>query len=225
MMKPIWALCTVMLATAPAVAATPRDILTNAAFSARDKAGALAQIAQAEAGANAVLARTPGDREAQLTKAMAIGYRAKLNRSRADAIDARDRFDALAAAAPRDPEAQAIVAGWHIDAVSQLGGFVAGAALGAKKATGLAALDRSVALGGGRALFPGIAALLRLSLDGSDPKARGLAEAAVKGSAPTAIDRVMQRSATAVLVPIRAGDARAAQALAKQLLPFGRVAR
>jgi len=225
MFKPITGLCIVALAAAPAMAASPRDILTNAAFVTRDKATALAQLSQAEAGANAVLARAPGDREAQLTKAMVIGYRAKLNRSRADAVEARKRFDAIAAASPRDPEAQAIVAGWHIDAVSELGGFVAGAALGAKKATGLAALDRSVALGGNRALFPGLAALLRLSLDGSDPQARGLAEAALKGTTPAAVDRVVQRSMTPLLVAIRAGNAKATQTLAKQSLPFGRVPR
>ncbi|WP_240499954.1 hypothetical protein [Sphingomonas montana] len=219
------ALCAIALVASPVVAASPRDILTTAAFGARDKAAALAQLAQAEAGANAALARNPGDREAQLTKAMAIGYRAKLTKSRADAVDARDRFNALAAANPRDPEAQAIVAGWNIDAVTAVGGFMAGTVLGAKKATGLAALDRSVALGGNRAMFPGLAALLRLTLDGADPKARGLAEASLRGATPTALDRMIQRSANAVLVPVRAGNAKAAQALAKQLLPFGRVAR
>ncbi|GGE85878.1 hypothetical protein [Sphingomonas prati] len=225
MIKQMTGLCAVALIAMPAVAATPRDILTNAAFNARDKATALAQVAQAEAGANATLARTPGDREAQLTKAMAIGYRAKLTKSRADAVAARDRFNALAAANPRDPEAQAVVAGWNIDAVTTLGGFIASTALGAKKATGLAALDRSVALAGNRAMFPGLAALLRLTLDGADPKARGLAEAATRGATPTALDRVIQRSATAILVPVRAGNAKAAQAMAKQLLPFGRVAK
>ena len=224
MFKPVTALCAVMLVAAPAIAATPRDILTNAAFNSRDKAGALAQVAQAEAGANAVLARTPGDREAQLTKAMAIGYRAKLTRSRGDAVDARERFTALAAANPRDAEAQAVLGAWHIDAVATLGGFMANAALGAKKATGLAALDRAVALGGNRALFSGASALLRLSLDGADPKARAQAETAVKAATPTAIDRAFQRGAAAVLVPLRAGNAKAAQTLAKQSLPFGRVA-
>ena len=208
----------------PAVAATPREILTAAAFGPHDKAAALAQVAQAQAASAAILARAPNDREAGLIRAMAIGYRAKLTRSRADALTARRMFDALAAAAPRDAEAQALVGGWHVDAVSQLGGLVAGAALGAKRATGLAALDRSVAMAGGRALFPGLAALMRLSLDGSDPRAIALAEAAGRGTTPTKLDQIIQRSATAVLVPLRAGNAKAAQALAKQLLPFGRVA-
>jgi hypothetical protein len=215
--------CILVVAT-PAAAATPREILTGAAFGTRDKAAALAQVGQAQAASAAILARAPHDREAGLILAMAIGYRAKLTRNRADALTARKMFDALAAASPRDAEAQALVGGWHVDAVSQLGGLVAGAALGAKRATGLAALDRSVALGGGRALFPGLAALMRLSLDGSDPQAGALAEAAGRGATPTPLDQVIQRSAAAVLVPLRAGNAKAAQALAKELLPFGRVA-
>ena len=209
----------------PAIAATPRETLTDAAFRARDKVTALAQIAQAEAAANAILARTPGNGEARLMRAMAIGYRAKLNHNRRDALAARKMFDALAAGDARNAEAQAAIGGWHLDAVAELGGFVAGAALGAKKATGLAALNRSVALGGNRAMFPGLAALLRLSLDPKDSRALSLAEAASHGTMPFELDRVMQRSAVAILVPLRAGDGRAAQILAKQLMPFGRISR
>lgn len=214
-----------VLAALPAVAATPRQTLTDAAFSARDKPTALAQIGQAEAAAAAILAKAPGDREARLVGAMATGYRAKLNRSRAQALAARRMFEALAASNARDPEALAAVGGWHLDAVAELGGLVAGATLGAKRAAGIAAMDRAVALGGDRAMFAGLAALLRLALDPRDKRASALAEAAARGTTPTALDRAMQRSATAILVPLREGNARATQVLAKRLLPFGRVAR
>ncbi len=214
---------TILLA-APALAATPRDMLADAAFRAPDKAAALARIGQAKAIADATLARAPGDREAALIQSMATAYKAKLTSSRGDAVAAGKSFAALAAADPRDPEAQAALGAWNIDAVTKLGGFTAGLALGAKKDPGLAALDRSVALGGGRAMFAGLAALLRLALDPADRRARDLAEAASRGSTPTVIDQVMQRAATAVLVPLRAGDTHAAAALAKQLLPFGRIA-
>jgi hypothetical protein len=209
----------------PATSATPREVLTDAAFQTRDKATALAQIGQAEAAANAILARTFENSEAKLMRAMAIGYRAKLNRNRHDALATRKMFDALAAADARNAEVQAAVGAWHIDAVTELGGFVAGAALGAKKATGLAALDRSITLGGTRAMFPGLAALLRLSLNPKDARARGLAEAASHGTTPFELDKIMQSSARAILVPLRAGDGRAAQRLAKQLLPLGRISR
>jgi hypothetical protein len=217
--------CAVVLLSAPAasLAATPRDTLAQAAFSPGNKASALARIDQAKAQVDAVLARAPADREARLLSAMALGYRAKLNRSRGDAVEAGKLFTALAAANPRDPEAQAAVGAWHLDAVTALGGFAANMALGAKKAPGFAAMDRAVALGGDRAMFSGLSALLRLALDPGDAKARPLAEAAARGTTPTALDQIMQRSAAAVLVPLRAGNTRAAAALAKQLLPFGRI--
>ncbi|WP_371128182.1 hypothetical protein [Sphingomonas sp. YR710] len=212
-----------MMIAAPALASTPRQILTEAAFQARDQPTALAQVAQSEAAANAILARIPNDREASVVRAMAIGYRAKLTRNRADALAARKLFTALVAADPRDPEAEAAIGAWHLDSVAALGGLVAGMVLGADKADGTAAMDRAVGLGGGRAMFPGLAALLRLALDPDDARARALAEEASRGSTVYPLDRLMQRSAAAVLVPLRAGDKRGAQNLAKQLLPFGRL--
>jgi hypothetical protein len=211
------------VAVTPIAAATPRQTLADAAFVARTKSSALAQIDQAHGAAEAMIAKNPRDRDALLVAAMATGYRAKLTKNRGEALAARKQFEALAASDPRDPEAIAAVGTWHLDSVAQLGGMVAGMVLGAKKATGLAALDRAVSLGGDRAMFAGLAALLRLSLDPADPRARGLAEAAAKGSMPTPLDRQMQRSAEAILVPLRAGSEDQVQALAKLLLPFGRL--
>lgn len=226
MMDPRWrpaVTCVAMMIAAPVAAATPRQILADAAFQTRDKPTALAQVEQSEAAAAAIIAQAPGDREANVVRAMAIGYRAKLTRNRGDALAARKLFTALAAADPRDPEAAAAIGAWHLDSVSALGGLVAGMALGARKADGLAAMDRAVALGGARAMFPGLAALLRLAIDPDDAGARHLAEMASRGTTPYPLDKLMQRSAVAILVPLRAGDMRAAQAMAKQLLPFGRL--
>lgn len=216
------ALCALMLTALPAAAATPRQTLANAAFMATDKEAALHEIDQAEAAAEAILAAKPGDREAQMIRAMATGYRARLTHNRGKALASRKMLETLAAADPRDPEAQAAIGAWHIDAISNIGSLLAGPMLGASKSTGLAALDRSVALGGDRAMFPGLAAMLRLSLDSRDKRALALAEAAARGTTPTALDRVMQRGAAALLQPLRAGDTKAAQALARRLLPFGR---
>jgi hypothetical protein len=210
---------------APVEAATPRDILLDAAFNTRDSATALARIAQAEAGANVQLARSAGDFDARLSRAMAIGYRAKLTRNRTDALSARHQFEALAAAHPRDAEAAAAVGTWHLDSVIQLGGLIAGMALGAKKAAGLAALDRAVALGEGCAMFPALAALLRMAIDPRDPRARALGEAAARGTTPEPIDRLMQRNVATALAALKSGKPDVAQDLAKELLPFGRVAR
>ena len=110
---------------APAAALRIRDAstLTQTAFAARDKTAALAQLASVEAAAAATLARAPGDTEAQMTRAMAVSYRAKLSQSRTDALAAKAQFEALAAKNPRDAEAQAALGAWHLNAVEALGGF------------------------------------------------------------------------------------------------------
>lgn len=223
MFKLATALGAIVLVAAPAAAATPREILMDAAFRSPDKIAALARIGQAQAAADATLATAPNDREARLVHAMSVAYRAKLTSGRSDAVAAGKMFAALAAENPRDPEAQAALGSWNLDAVTKLGSFAANMALGAKKEPGFVAMDRAVALGGGRAMFSGLSALLRLALDPGDPKARPLAEAAAQGTTPTPVDLVMQRAALAVLPPLRAGDTAAAAAIARNLLPFGRI--
>ena len=217
----------VALALVAAVSAqaepSPRDLLTQASFVDRDKAMAIRRVGAAERLAAAAVQRTPGDREAALMHATAIGYRAKLTGSRGDAIAARKEMEALVARDPRDAERHLVLGAWHMGAVYRLGRIVARAALGAQKPVGLAALDRAVALGGSRAMFAGCAALLRLEADPKDARARTLLETAARGSTPTAIDRHFQRAATAVLVPLRAGNTDATRKLAARLLPFGTI--
>lgn len=224
-MKAAWsvvAAATIVVCVPAATAAeTPRDILTQASFAEQSKGSAIQRVDAAQRLATAILTRTPTDREALLMQATALGYQAKLNGSRGDAIAARKRFEALAARFPNDPEPQLGLGAWHMGAVFKLGRFVGRAALGAQKPAGLAALDRAVALGGNRAIYAGLAALLRLEQDPADPKGRALAEAASRGTTPTAFDRVMRRAATAILVPLAEGDAKATKTLAARLLPFG----
>lgn len=207
----------------PAQALTPRDTLAQAAFFASDKAAALAQISSAESAASAMLAKAPSDVEAAMTRAMATGYLAKLNHSRKEALEAKAQFEALVARDPRNPEAQAALGGWHLGAVASLGGMLARGGLGAKKTAGLEATERAVALGGDRALFQSLAALMRLEIDPGDPRGAQLAEGAAHGSTPTAIDKIMQHRAVLVLAAIKAGNASLVQALAKRLLPLGQL--
>ncbi|WP_293872737.1 MULTISPECIES: hypothetical protein [unclassified Sphingomonas] len=214
---------TIGIAAAPASAQSARDILTQASFAARSKAAALQGIAEAERLAAAALARAPEDREALLMQATARSYRAKINGSRADAIAARRMFETLAARAPRDPEPQLGLGAWHMGAVFKLGGMIGRAALGAQKSAGLSALDRAVAAGGDRAIYPGVAALLRLEQDAGDPKGRALAELASRAAAPTMFDRAMRKAAGLMLASIQAGNAAATKALAARLLPFGQI--
>jgi hypothetical protein len=213
-----------LLISSPAGAESARDLLTSAAFATSDRAAALAKVEAALREANATLARKPKDHEALLQQAIAIGYRGKLKRSPADAKAARRAFEKLAAANPRDAEAQLAIGGWHLAAIVEIGPLLARTVLGARKTTGLQGLNRALALGGGRALFPAYASLLRIQLDPNDvAAARKLAEAAVKGRATNSLDRIMQRHAAALLVPLRAGNGKAAAELAKRLSPFGRL--
>ncbi len=210
---------------AAAKAETPRELLTTAAFQTSDKPRALALIGQAIAGSDAILAKRPGDREATLQRGIAIGYRGKLTRSRSDVKASLAAFERLAAQHPRDAEVQMVIAGWHLGAIDQLGGFLARTALGAKSASGEAALGRALTLGGERAFYPGMAALLQLRKNHSDlAPARRWAEAAAAGQTPTALDATMKRAASAILPMLRANDGKGAAALARKLLPFGKIA-
>ena len=208
---------------APLSAATPRETLMHAVFTPATKAQALAGIDAAAHAAAAVMAKAPGNRDAAIIHAMAMGYRAKLTRSRSGAVATRTMFEALTKSDPRDAEAQAALGGWHVDVVAGLGGMMGHALLGADKAAGFAALDRAVALGGNRAMFAGLAALLRLQLSGNDVRAGTLAEVAARAATPTPLDAQMQRSAILVLAALRANDPARAQRLARELLPLGRV--
>jgi len=212
------------LVPCPAAAESARETLTNAAFVPCDKAEAFARIDQAIRSAEAVLARAPSDREALFQKALAISYRGKLGRSRSDLMAARRGFEAVVLANPRDAEANIALAGWHLGAVAELGPLMARTALGATAAKGREALDRSLTLGGDRAMFPALESMQLIMIDPSDVAgSRRLAEAALKANPATPFDRLMQKQVTTLLPLLRAGDGKAAARTAKMLLPFGRV--
>ncbi|AOR76797.1 hypothetical protein BV97_00872 [Novosphingobium resinovorum] len=214
----------VSMAPAAALADTPRELLTTAAFQTATKPQALKLVAQAITASDRILAARPNDHEATLQRAIAIGYRGKLTRSRSDVRASLDVFQKLAAANPRDPEAQIVIAGWHLGAVDELGGFLARTALGARVSAGETALAKAVALGGDRAFYPGLAALLQIRNDPSDiAQARRWAEAAATGQAATPLDALMKRAALSVLPSLRANNGKAAAELARKLVPFGKI--
>ena len=210
------------IAAVPAQAATPREMLTAAAFQTSDKSAALALVNSAIAASQATLAANPNDHEAQLGQASGIGYRARLTKKPADAKTSRRLFEGLVAANPRDAEAQLFLGGWHLDTIAA--GFLATTVLGAKRDIGVACIDKAVALGGNRAFYKGLAAMMRIRLDENDiATARALAEQAAVAPTPTPLDRIVQRETVALLVPLRSGDGTAAAALSRKLLPFGRI--
>lgn len=205
-----------------AAAATPREMLATAALQATSRDQAMGLVNQALSATQAELAANPADKEAQIQHAVAVGDHAKLTRSPGEAKQARALFEQFAAANPRDPEAQFAIACWHLDTLAA--GFMATTVLGARKDVAFGALNRAVALSNGRPFITGFAALLRIRYDPADvATARGLAEEAAAAPAPTPIDRYGQRAAQAVLAPLRANDGKAAAALARTLLPFGKL--
>lgn len=207
---------TLAFVAAPVVAQHPtRELLTQASFVERDKAAALRKV-------QAAVAATDRDSsfEGRLIRATALGYRAKLTGSRSDLTAAKSLFDAVASANPRDAEAQLGVGAWHLATLNKTGSLL-GKMFGATRATGNAALDRAVALGGNRAFYPGLAALFRLKANPGDPRGRQLAEQASRAGVATPLDRIMQRAAAAVLAQLRTGNAAKVKATAHRLLPFG----
>lgn len=204
-----------------AAAQSARDLLTQAAFQDRSGPVALARIDRARAALLAAAARDPDDQDAAVLAVIALGYRAKLTGNRSEAMTARRQFEQVVGRFPRNAEAQAGLGAWHLGIISHVGRFVARAVAGARENVGMAALDRSVALGGDRAFFAGLSGLLRINFDPGDARGFQLLEAAARAPAPTPLDRIIQRSVVAVLAPLRRGDRAAAKALADRLLPFG----
>lgn len=206
---------TVAISAVPAVAQDSRDLLTQASFIDRDKATALRKV-------QTVVSDTEKDTNysARLLLATALGYRAKLTGSRSDLTASRKVWDAVIAANPRDPEAQLGLGAWHIGTLTKTGTLL-GKVFGANRAAGNGALDRAVALGGNRAFFPGVAGLFRLKADPTDARGKQLIEQAANAGTATPLDRIMKRSATLMLGPLRSGNAAQIKAAAHRLLPMG----
>ena len=199
-------------------AQTLRDQLTQASFVDRDKGVALKRIQTVIADLN-----DNAGAEAAVLRATALGYRAKLTGSRSDLASSRKNYEAALAAQPRNAEAQLGLGAWHMSVLGKTGALL-GRVFGANRGKGETALDNAVTLGGDRAFYPGIAALFRIRQDPADARGRQLAEQAVKAGTPTGLDRILQRSAGAVLAQLRAGNTAEARALAQRLLPLGGIA-
>lgn len=213
------ALIPLLLGAAPAP--SPRDLLVYAAYEDRSAVAALARIDVARAQALASLARDPSDQDAAVVAGIALAYRAKLTGNRTEALAARRGLEVVVQRFPRNAEAHLALGGWHIGVINKVGRLLARAGAGARQDVGYAELDRAVALGGDRAVFPAIAGMVRLEQDTGDARGRALVEAAARAGTPTPLDRINQRAAGLVAAAIRKGDGRVAGSLADRLLPFG----
>ena len=212
-------------ATPASLTLAGRAQLAMAAYQTTDKAQALAQVQRAEADFDAVLAKAPGNVEAQMQKAVAIGYRAKLTKSPGLAKDSRARFEAVRAAHPDSALAWSAIGGWHGGAIATLGSFMAGTMLGAKSAEVERNFSQALKLDPSNPSLRTIYAMTLLDLD----KNNGAKAAAVLngiGAMPArdGFETLLRAQGVQLAAAIKAGDAKAAQATARRMQAFGTLA-
>jgi len=209
-------------ATAASLVLAGRAQLVEAAYGTRDKAQALDIVAQAERSFDAALAKAPDSVEAQLQKAVAIGYRAKLTKSPGLGKDARKRFEAVRAAHPELALGWAAVAGWHGGAIATLGNFMASNVLGAKAAEVDVGFANALRLEPTNPVHRVIYAMTLLAMD---KKNSAQAAAALQGIGQLPVhdgfEALLRSQGVQLFAALKAGDAGAAQLLSRHLQAFG----
>jgi tetratricopeptide (TPR) repeat protein len=210
--------------TAPSLVLAGRATLIVASFQATDRDVAKAQVALAEHDFDAALALAPNNIEAQLQKATAIGYHGKLSKSPGLAKETRTRMEAVVARDPSYGLAWASLGGWHAGAVSTLGKFLAGTLLGANTKAAIADFETAVARDPKNPVHPAFYGLTLLDL-GTDnaPRAMQMLQTVARIPARDAYESLLKKATAQVLPLLAAGDVKGAQALARQLLPFGKL--
>lgn len=219
-------------ATAGRLEATPASLVTAgratlilASFEATDKARAKEQVEIANRDFDTALAKAPNNIEAQLQKATALGYRAKLSKSPGLAKETRQLMEAVRDRNPNYGLAWASIGGWHAGAVAELGKFIAGTVLGANAKTAITDFETALVKDPRNPVHPAFYALTLLDLGRENaPRASEMLRLCAKLPARDAYEGKL-KSATARVAPLlAAGDIKGAQALARELLPFGKVA-
>ncbi|MEN9931866.1 MAG: hypothetical protein RIS17_439 [Pseudomonadota bacterium] len=202
-----------------------RAQLSIAGYQTTDKARALALVAAAEKDFDTALAREPGNVEAQLQKAVAIAYRAQLTKGVGLAKDVRRRFEAIRAAHPENSLVWGALGGWHGGAVATVGRFMAGTVLGAKipemERCYAQALKLSPGLPSTRVFF----AITLMDLDEKNaPRAAALLKGLEALPANDGFEAMLKRQGLELAAALAKGDADAAQATARKLKAFSRIA-
>lgn len=209
-------------ASATGLVLAGRAQLAVAAYDTRDKAQALALVQRAEADFDTALAKTPGDVMAQMQKAVAMGYRAKLTKALGLAKESRARFEAVRTAHPDNSLAWSAIGGWHGGAVATLGNFVAGTMLGAKSGEVDRNFAQALRLDPANPSPRAIYAMTLLDLD-RDNGAKAAAVLVGIGAMPArdGFEALLRAQGVQLAAAIKTGDAKAAQALARRLQAFG----
>jgi len=202
-----------------------RAAMIVASFDTTDRDRARALIDNADRNFDAALAKEPNSLEAQLMKAQSVGYRGKLSKSPGLAKETKSRIEAVLARDPNYALAWASLAGWHSGVVTTLGRFVAGTVLGASTKVALADFDLAMTKDPRNPVHPAFfgQTLLDLSTD-NGARATQLLQLVTRLPARDAYEALLKRETAQVLPLLAAGDIKGAQALARRLLPFGKLA-
>ena len=201
-----------------------RATLVQAAYFTKDKAQALALVGAAEKDFATALAKAPGSMEAQFQQAVATGYRAKLTKSAGLGKESRQGFEAYRTARPNDALGWSAVAGWHGGAIATLGSFMAGAVLGAKKAEVEPGFSRAIKLDPSNPVHRVFCAQTLLDLDDDNAaKAAAMLQGVGQLPARDGYEAMLRAQGVQIAAALKAGDAKAAQGLARRLAAFGSV--
>lgn len=211
--------------TAASLVFAGRATLCIAGATITDKDRAKTAIAAAERDFDGAIAKAPNNLEARIQKAIAVGYRAKLDRSPGEAKDTRRLMEAILVRDPNYAFANAALGAWHGGAVATLGSFVASAVLGANRKD----MDRYFATAMSRdpknVIHPLTYAFTLIDIDAANAaKVTQLLKQAVAMPPRDAFETQNRKAAQQVLALLMAGDAKGARTLAKRLQPFGGVA-
>jgi tetratricopeptide (TPR) repeat protein len=206
-----------------ACALAARATLTVAAYQTNNRAQAEKLISTAITDANTALAQTPNHVEATLQGAIALGYSAKLVQSPGIAKEAKKLMDRAVQLAPNNGFAAIALAGWNGESVADIGSFLAGTVLGAKKEAAIKYYEQALKLDPASPSFPVFYAFNLYRLDDKKYAARvtQLLGTAVTLKPRDGFEAMNIAHARDVLSALKSGDSKRAKALIKQYQPFG----
>ena len=209
-------------ATAASLLIAGRSRLQLASSGITGKAAAHSALNGAITDFDLALAKSPGNVDILLQKAIAQGYNAQLDKSVTGARAMHTAVEAILRTAPGDALAWAVLGSWHGGAVAAVGSFLARTALGANLDAMHAAFAKAMALDPASPAHPtGYAlTLLKLSPDNA-PQAQALLTKAAALPARDAFEASYKAAGTKLLTVI--GDPKLAQATATRIAPFGMV--
>lgn len=201
-----------------------RATLIVASFDTTDRTRARDLVDLADHDFDAALAKDPGSIEAQLMKAQAVGYRGKLAKSPGLAKETKARIEAVLAKDPNNGLAWASLAGWHAGAIATLGKFLAATVLGASQQVAIADFETALAKDPKNPVHPAFYGLTLLDLSTDNAaRANQLLQTVARLPARDGYEALLKRETAQVLPLLASGDVKGAQALARRLLPFGKL--